>query len=247
MHLLDHLFVIVLVLVSPLAGLYGVRQLRKRVAAGQQIDRSKLYRNTALHHWLLFCLAMLGWAFSGRPWSEIGISFDFGRNFLIGAVLVTVAIGFLLFQIRRVRVAEPQEIRRIRDSFAALSFMMPLNGNDLGRFYGVSVTAGIVEEILWRGFLIWYCDQYLPLWTAALLVTLAFALAHAYQGLAQLPAIVLVGGAFAGLYLLTGSIWLPIVLHAAIDILQGRMVYEVLRRCDSGDEGINGTSALPAT
>jgi membrane protease YdiL (CAAX protease family) len=104
-----------------------------------------------------------------------------------------------------------------------------------------------VEEILWRGFLIWYCDQYLPLWTAALLVTLAFALAHAYQGLAQLPAIVLVGGAFAGLYLLTGSIWLPIVLHAAIDILQGRMVYEVLRRCDSGDEGINGTSALPAT
>jgi membrane protease YdiL (CAAX protease family) len=160
---------------------------------------------------------------------------------------VTLAIGFLLFQIRRVRVAEPQEIRRIRDSFAALSFMMPLNGNDLGRFYGLSVTAGIVEEILWRGFLIWYCDQYLPLWTAALLVTLAFALAHAYQGLAQLPAIVLVGGAFAGLYLLTGSIWLPIVLHAAIDILQGRMVYEVLRRCDSGDEGINGTSALSAT
>jgi len=29
---------------------------------------------------------------------------------------------------------------------------------------------------------------------------------------------------------LTGSLWLPIILHAAVDLLQGRLAYDVLRR-----------------
>lgn len=40
----------------------------------------------------------------------------------------------------------------------------------------------------------------------------------------------LVGAVFAGLFLLTGSLWLPIILHAAVNLLQGRLAYNVLRR-----------------
>jgi membrane protease YdiL (CAAX protease family) len=51
----------------------------------------------------------------------------------------------------------------------------------------------------------------------------------------------------AGLYLLTGSIWLPIILHAAIDILQGRMAYEVMRRSQFDDHDLDDTDGLIAT
>ena len=112
---------------------------------------------------------------------------------------------------------------------------IPRNGNELGRFYGLSLTAGIVEEALWRGFIVWYLVQFMPLWAAAVISTLGFGLAHAYQGISNLPKITLVGAALMGLYVLTGSVWLPIVLHSAVDVLQGRTAYEVLCRARVND------------
>ncbi|MDH3621296.1 MAG: CPBP family intramembrane metalloprotease, partial [Gammaproteobacteria bacterium] len=96
--------------------------------------------------------------------------------------------------------------------------------------YGLSVTAGIVEEALWRGFLFWYLGHFMPLWAAAIVSAVGFGIAHAYQGMENVPRIILVGGVFAGLFLLTGSLWLPIILHAIVDLLQGRAVYGMLRR-----------------
>jgi membrane protease YdiL (CAAX protease family) len=60
-----------------------------------------------------------------------------------------------------------------------------------------------------------------------------------------LPKITLVGGVFAGLYLLSGSIWLPMLLHAAVDILQGRLAYEVIHRAGSADYGLGDEAAEP--
>jgi membrane protease YdiL (CAAX protease family) len=126
-----------------------------------------------------------------------------------------------------VQNATQDEIDSISKRFGKLSIIIPHNGSELARFYALAVTAGIVEEILWRGFLIWYLNQFMPLWAAAVISTIGFALAHAYQGLANLPQITAVSAALAALYLISGSIWFPIVLHAAIDILQGRLGYDI--------------------
>ena len=42
----------------------------------------------------------------------------------------------------------------------------------------------------------------------------------------------LIGLAFAIFYVVTGSIWLPIIAHIVLDILQGVIVVEVLRNDD---------------
>ena len=88
----------------------------------------------------------------------------------------------------------------------------------------------MVEETLWRGFLFWYLGQSMPIWVAAIISAVGFGLAHGYQGLANVPRVAFVGAVFSGLYLLTGSLWLSIILHAAVDLLQGRMAYDVMRR-----------------
>ena len=62
MTLLDHGLVFIIAIVYPIAGLFGFRRLLHRVAAGESINRSELYRNTMIGHWtlLLICVAM--WA-----------------------------------------------------------------------------------------------------------------------------------------------------------------------------------------
>ena len=59
--------------------------------------------------------------------------------------------------------------------------------------------------------------------------------AHLYQGIGNVPRIVLAGIIFAALFLMTGSLWIPIVMHAAVDILQGRLGYEVMTRGQDGE------------
>jgi len=227
--LLDHGLVFIIAIVYPIAGLFGFRRLLRRVAAGESVNRSQLYRNTMVGHWTLLLICMAIWAGAARPWSALGLGLQLDPRFAIAAILTVLGIVVLLMQVREVKSATQKQLDRIRKRFGKLSLIIPQNGNELARFYGLSITAGIVEEILWRGFLIWYLSQFMPLWGAALVSIIGFGLAHAYQGVANLPPIIAVGAVFTGLYLLTGSIWLPVILHAAVDILQGRLAYDVIR------------------
>ena len=230
MTLLDHGFVVLIAIIYPVAGLIGFRRLLRRVAAGKSVNRSRLYRNTLVGHWTLFLVCMAIWVGAARPWPALGFGLHYDTWFALAAVLTIAGIAVLIQQIRQVSSATQEDIDRIRERFGNLSIMMPQNGNELARFYGLSITAGIVEEVLWRGFLIWYLSQFMPVWGAAIVSTIGFGLAHAYQGLSHLPQITVVGAVFAALYMMSGSIWLPIILHAAVDILQGRLAYDVIYR-----------------
>ena len=57
--------------------------------------------------------------------------------------------------------------------------------------------------------------------------SVVFGFAHAYQGPAGIPRTAAVGGTFALLYGLTGSLWAPVVAHAVMDITSGRIAYAV--------------------
>lgn len=246
MTIFDHLFVFVLGVIYPIAGFIGFKRLLKRVEGGATVNRADLYRNTAINHWILFLVALLLWSYLGRPWSDLGIATVVDGWFFAALGLTIAGIVILLVQIRQVVSAGQTELDQLKAQFGSLTLIIPQNGNELTRFNLLSITAGIVEELLWRGFMIWYLGQFMPLWAAAIVSTVGFGLAHAYQGLAHLPQITLVGGAFAGLYLLSGSIWLPMLLHAAVDILQGRLAYEVIHRSDSANTDMGDMNAEAA-
>jgi membrane protease YdiL (CAAX protease family) len=243
MTIFDHLFVFVFVIIYPIAGYIGFKRLLKRVAGGATINRGDMYRTTAIYHWTLFLVALILWSNSARPWSGLGIEVVVDGWFLAALGLTSAAIVSLVVQVRQVATAGQADVAKLRAQFGKLALIIPQNGNELARFNLLSITAGIVEELLWRGFLIWYLGQFMPLWAAAIISGVGFGLAHAYQGLEHLPKLALVGCVFAGLYLLSGSIWLPMILHAALDILQGRLAYNVISRSDGTDNGMNGLSA----
>lgn len=236
MHLLDHLYVFVLAIVQPVAGYINFNRLLRRAQAGERIDRAKLYLETIAGQWVLFALALALWFYQQRSWSDLGFSLEIDKWFVLAMALTIGGIVLLVMQLRQTASTDTEKLRESLGTLGKLEFIFPRNGKELGRFYGLAVTAGIVEETLWRGFIIWYFGLFLPLWAAALISAIGFGVAHAYQGIGNVPKITIVGATFTALYLLSGSLWLPMLFHVAVDVLQGRMIYDVIRRCDTDDD-----------
>jgi membrane protease YdiL (CAAX protease family) len=111
--------------------------------------------------------------------------------------------------------------------------ILPATVREARVFTGVAITAGICEEVLYRGYLLWYL-QSLGLGRGAVVVAIvAFGLAHAYQGIRGIGGTGVTGAVAMGLYLLTGSLVAPIVLHATVDLANGLMMYRASQRTET--------------
>ena len=61
----------------------------------------------------------------------------------------------------------------------------------------------------------------MPMWAVVVVSSVAFGLGHSYQGAGGMVRVTLIGLVFGALYVFTGSIWIPIVAHVILDVLQG--------------------------
>lgn len=227
MHLVDHLFVIALATAVPWLARRGTLEQIALIKRGKTPDRASLYRRTAIEQWCAFWLLLAFWAWQGRPFAALGYEAPGGTGFWIGVVLTVIAVGLLFYAWRKAAGMSPDEKRKELGTLGDLAMLMPKNGRELRYFTGLSVTAGVVEETVFRGYLFWYFAPLLPVWATVLLTSLLFGLVHIYQGYKHAARIFVVGLVFAALYVLTGSIWVPIVLHALADILQGAALVEL--------------------
>lgn len=84
---------------------------------------------------------------------------------------------------------------------------------------GMAVTGGVFAELLYRGlFIVLVATMDVPLWIAAVLSVALFSLAHLYQGWWGLLSAGLSGTLFTILYLGTGSLVVPILVHVALNL-----------------------------
>ena len=230
MHLVDHVLVLLLFVVQPFVSAIEARRIDARAKAGQCVDRFRFYGHTVLLEWLFLAVLAAAWLTLGRPIEDLGFALPGGPGFWVGAALLVLLIGVLLYSWRRAKGLAVTETARELESLGRVVQLVPHNARELQGFVGVSITAGIVEEIVYRGFVLWYLTHFMPLWFAVIFSSVVFGLGHIYQGANGALRAGLVGLAFGIFYIATGSIWLPIVAHAALDILQGVTIYEMLRK-----------------
>lgn len=118
----------------------------------------------------------------------------------------------------RWRMAYAAATRRM---FAALPGFLPNTGAERAAFVLVSLTAGVCEEILYRGFLIRFLHAgapTLPILAALAASSVAFGLSHAYQGLRGMVTTMVAGFLMGALFLLSGSLAAVMALHALMDL-----------------------------
>jgi membrane protease YdiL (CAAX protease family) len=189
---------------------------------------------------LLWALTVIGVGirlWDKRAWDALGLSVPSGWR-LWGSVILIVGVAVLqaLTVAKIMRISGPKP--KLRAQLGELAKMLPHSQGELRWFIGASLTAGVCEEFLFRGYLIWAFTPVLGWWGAAVLSLLAFTAGHAYQGRSGALRAALGGVFFTLLVLATGSLIPAMVLHALIDAGSGVIAWLILR-----DEPVNGEFA----
>ena len=97
--------------------------------------------------------------------------------------------------------------------------IMPTSDADLWPAAVLAVSAGVAEELFYRLWLPLIVAMASGSGTAGVIVgTLCFAAMHRYQGWAGVAANTIGGGLLMALYLGSGALWLPILVHALVDL-----------------------------
>ena len=228
MTAVDHLFILLLFVGQPIYGWYSYRQFVRKVNAGTPANRVAVYANTFGGEWLALSALLASWLYFERDLAELGFVAISGNGFYISLALVVVVALILLRSWRTTKGFDREERAKQRSDMGDLVHFLPHNKEELKEFCALSLTAGVVEEIIYRGFALWYLSTFMPMWAAVLVSAIAFGFGHSYQGPLGVLRVTVVGIAFGALYVVSGSLWLPIVAHALFDVLQGLIIVNVL-------------------
>jgi membrane protease YdiL (CAAX protease family) len=195
----------------------GHRVFADQLSATANPNRILFYGVTVLYEWLLFVLVVAAVRRSGASvitvlgdhWHSVRqVLRDFGvaAGFWIVAAMLLWIFGLLL------RTA----------TLGRNVSMLPQRGIELTLWIVLSVTAGICEETIFRGYL---QGQFMALTKSApagiLLSAAAFGVAHAYQGFRMVILIGLYGAMFGTLAHWRGSVRPGMIAHAWNDSFNG--------------------------
>lgn len=199
-----------------------------RLRAGVPGARMRQYTSILVEEWGLIAVTAVLWWRGGRAGSALGLSLPSGWRAALGVALIVALLVLFGRQLQRV-ASRPAARAALRKRIAAVDSLVPHRPAELRMFLAVSLTAGICEELLFRGFLIWALRPWLGWWGAALLGVLAFGLAHAYLGRSAAIRAGITGVAMTLVYAACGSLLPGMALHALIDAGSGWTTWLVVR------------------
>ncbi|HLJ88321.1 MAG TPA: CPBP family intramembrane glutamic endopeptidase [Candidatus Angelobacter sp.] len=209
--------------------------IKAAIAGGDMTARPKMYREWILFEWicalLVLCALKFDWSkLTPGPW---GLDEVFPRLShaltlgMVGGFVGAVVSGGLLMIAMRIRTnrrgtpaRHSAALSRIKKHLPDFSWLIPVTPRERWLFAALSISAGICEEIVFRGWLLstlhgWFGLQGLALVAVA---SAAFGLAHSYQGAIGVVATGTIGWVFCFLYVATGSLLVPILIHILVDI-----------------------------
>ena len=193
----------------------STRSDQMRAAANP--DRVSFYTRILLFEWFMFAVVVLGVRLNGSPLRTI--LGDRWRS--VREVLRDIGIAGA-FWIVFTTVLSVFGSHRSATSSRAVQFILPQGGLETTLWIALSITAGICEETLYRGYLqrqFTAMTKAVPL--GVLLSAAAFGLGHSYQGLAGAIRITL-GGVLLGILAhWRGSVRPGMIAHAWGDFFAG--------------------------
>lgn len=208
-------------------------------------DRQARYRRWALNGLAFFIggslliLAMLGDLgciihqpkpfFGAFRWARAAIALpNVEPEFLgalVGGVVTVVVIATVAGASAARRGGRPKAV-----TIGDIEPLLPRNGAETVWTAVLSINAGIGEELFFRltlPLLIVRVTGHAP--TALIAAAIVFGLAHLYQGWVGVLAATVLGFVLTGVFLWTGNLAVPILLHAGLDLV-GLVVRPTLSR-----------------
>jgi membrane protease YdiL (CAAX protease family) len=226
-----HTVVLILVLI-----LFSALGARSGHPVATNHGRIPQYIVQMIWEWLVFAYVLFGFRLShirlreviGGRWESVedvllDIALAFG--FWIAALISLSALGYALHLTGTTDVGN-----KIEDIRKQIGFLAPRTNVELGVFVVLSVTAGFVEEIVFRGY---FQRQFSALsrnvWIGAIVSALLFGSAHGYEGAKRMLLIAIFGMMFSTLTILRKSLRPGMMAHALHDSITGLFLRFLLK------------------
>jgi membrane protease YdiL (CAAX protease family) len=153
---------------------------------------------------------------------------------IVAGLAFALIVSSVLWFRNRAIISQPEKIEKVRQRLTFAEPLLPHTAEEHNFFTIISLTAGFCEEVLVRGFLLWYFAVWVgPIW-AAVLSSIVFGFGHIYLGWLHMMRTGLLGLVFVAIVLATQSLWPTIIIHAAIDFTSGDLAFHVLNAPSPG-------------
>lgn len=224
------LAVVLTAALAVLALTYAPRRAAANVAQlGRDLEtdpdaRVRFYRRALLSLPLVTAIYLVVVWTGGESWRDAGLSWDATASRravpvsvagLLGALAVVVAVAAVLGAVR------PGLVERASD---ATKLLAPATRAERRLWPFVSLTAGVTEELLYRGLFVLHLHALVPSLRPGLLAVasaVAFGLAHRYQGAFGVVSSGVLGLAFGIVAIVVGNVAVVVVLHTLWDVVAG--------------------------
>jgi len=222
----DWLLLAILVIVLP-AYSYARRRWLSQAAAR---NRRVVYLRTMAMLWLLAFACMFAWWKLGRPFDALGFALPQGSVTTAAGWVCAMIAGAIALRARTLYRWTAEQCAAMRERIGGTETVLPHDAAELRWFLGVALTAGICEELLYRGYVFAVSAPFIGIYGAIAASAAIFGLGHAYQGWRGVALTAAIGLFLGAFYFLTGSLLWPILLHVLIDVNGGITGYLLYRQ-----------------
>ena len=223
-------------LAIPVYDWFNGDKTKQQVLSGE-LSKVRCYQHTMLFLWVPTLLLFLHLATSELSLADIGVDPGAFVNMdtpqLLGVGLLLIVAGYFAMSLRSTE-NDPKTQQQVIEQMQSVAWLMPQTRQQRNWFvFGVSVSAGVCEELLIRGFLLHFLQAFVGLYGAVILSSVLFGLCHIYQGWTNVLRTGFVGLVLALVFVLTESLLIAIVLHFMIDAYSGSLSYIANRKTEA--------------
>ena len=146
---------------------------------------------------------------------------------------IVAAIVFLLMGAQKVqkKKATPEQLE---NALKGVQRLLPKTSTERGVWVLVSISAGLCEEFLYRGWLLSLFSAALgSVWLGLLVSSILFGLAHVYQGPKAIPGTGIFGIILGILFIVSGSLIPGQLLHTVVDLNNGLALGKAAKRTEA--------------
>ena len=198
-------------------------------------QKKQIYISGSFSLFIMGAIVVSVWLIFKRPLAELGLTQpgNFRSWWWLAIIFVLV---YLLDTV--VTLSSKKEIDETVDNWKKRTPFLPTKNSELPEYFLLCFSAGVFEEIVYRGYLINYCwylfDGYnYQQMIAVVLPALAFSIAHFYQGAKAVLKIFFLAVFFGYLFIYSGSLLIVMILHFLVDAVGGLLTIKYMKRASS--------------
>lgn len=229
-HWIDHIVAFIFCAAIPF---YAGWKKRKgfTITYFSSAEKKNIYVSGSFSLFLMAAVVITVWLIFRRAVSELGLTQPVNINqwWWVLLIFIVVYVGDII-----ITLFNKKGIEEAKDNWKKRTPFLPTRKNELPEYVLLCFSAGVFEEIVYRGYLITYCiylfeqsafQNYLAIFFPALV----FSIAHFYQGFKAVIKIFVLSVFFGYLFLLSGSLLIVMILHFLVDLAGGLLTMKYLK------------------